>query len=111
MSAFPPSPMISGPYQMDREDLEGEVNLLLGLMSGAREFLAQGDVKAAQMVLEVWWLHACGHSEVEEDRPIYECRMCQDPATKRMLAKWAARSHPPPSPRDGTRLKPSEEPF
>jgi hypothetical protein len=75
--------------EMDREDLLGEVNLLSRLMAEAREFLEQGDVKAAQMVLEVWWLHGCGHPEVEEDRPVYECRVCQDPATKRMLAKWA----------------------
>jgi hypothetical protein len=76
-------------YTMDREDLLGEVNMLSRLMAEASEFLEQGDVKAARMVLEVWWLHGCGHPEVEEDRPVYECRVCQDPATKRMLAKWA----------------------
>jgi len=49
------------------------------------------------MVLEVWWMHSIGHPEVEEDRPVYECRVCQDPATKRLLAKmggarWAMKS-------------------
>ena len=53
--------------------------------------------QAAQMVLEVWWMHSIGHPEVEEDRPVYECRVCQDPATKRLLAKmggarWAMKS-------------------
>ena len=57
----------------------------------ASEFLERGDVKAAQMVLEVWWMHSFGHPEVEEDRPVYECRVCQDPATKRLPAKWPER--------------------
>ena len=80
-----------GTYVMDREDLLGEINLLTRLMAEASEFLERGDVKAAQMVLEVWWMHSFGHPEVEEDRPVYECRVCQDPATKRLLAKWAER--------------------
>jgi hypothetical protein len=76
-------------YKLDREDLLGEVNLLLRLMTEASAFLEQGDVKAAQMVLQVWWLHSSGHPEVEENRPVYECRVCQDPATNRLLTKWA----------------------
>ncbi len=76
---------------MDREDLLGEINLLTRLMAEASEFLERGDVKAAQMVLEVWWMHSFGHPEVEEDRPVYECRVCQDPATKRLPAKWPER--------------------
>ena len=86
-----------GTYVMDSEDLLGEINLLIRLMAEASEFLERGDVKAAQMVLEVWWMHSIGHPEVEEDRPVYECRVCQDPATKRLLAKmggarWAMKS-------------------
>jgi hypothetical protein len=76
-------------YTLDSEDLAGEVNLLVRLMAEASEFLEQGDVKAARMVLQVWRRHSSGHPEVEENRPVYECRVCQDPATKWMLTKWA----------------------
>jgi len=41
------------------------------------------------MVPNIWWQCACGHPEVEGDRPIYECRICQAPETKRMMTKWA----------------------
>ncbi len=82
-------------YEMDMEDWQGESHLLLSLMAEASEFLEQGDVKAARMVLEVWWLHSCGHMEVEENRPVHECRVCQDPATKRMLTKWAKQASGP----------------
>jgi hypothetical protein len=77
-------------YVADREDLLGEVSVLAAITADALTYLEQGDTAAAKMVLESWWLHACGHPEVEEDRPVYECRVCQDPATKRMMARWAA---------------------
>jgi len=76
-------------YEMDREDLIGEINVGHRLIFEAIEFLEQGDIKAAQMVLKTWEQCDVGHPEVEEDRPIYECRVCQAPERKRMMAKWA----------------------
>ena len=76
-------------YTMDSEDLIGRINVVDRLIFEATKFLEQGDIKAAQMVLNTWDQCGAGHPEVEEDRPIYECRVCQAPETKRMMAKWA----------------------
>src|SRR5262245_29626455 len=76
-------------YKMDEEDLLGEVNVLTRLIIAASDVLDAGDIKAAQMVLTTWERCGAGHPEVEEDRPIYECRVCQAPETKRMMEKWA----------------------
>ncbi len=76
-------------YKMDSEDLLGQLNVAHRLVGEATAFLEQGDINAAKMVLNTWEQCGAGHPEVEEDRPIYECRVCQAPETKRMMAKWA----------------------
>jgi len=83
------NPNIMSTYKMDEEDVRGERHVLERLIIEASLFLDAGDIKAAQMVLNTWEQCGAGHPEVEEDRPIYECRVCQAPETKRMMAKWA----------------------
>jgi hypothetical protein len=78
-------------YEMDREDLLGEVNVLLTLMAEISARLDEGDVEAAQWILHIKWECDAGHCGEPEER-LLECPVCQAPETKRMMAKWDAQA-------------------